>query len=797
MSMGRSFGAVLRSHRERLGLTQDQLAGRARVGARTIRELEADRVRRPHGDSIRLLSHALGLDPAESQAFAAAAQRRRPAGAPRLPVPPELRGPPTILLGRERELADVCRLLRRPSVRLLTLTGAPGAGKTRLALEVATGAMDDHQDGVVVVALGSLTDPVQVMPAIRQALGLAEAADRPALEIVAAHCRGRHLLLVLDNLEHVLAAASELVELLDRCPELRMLATSRTAARVRVEHELAVPPLRSVPSVALFVERAAAARPSFRLTAENASSVAAICRRLDGLPLALELAAPWVRLLTPREILERLDRQLELLVDGPRDLPERQRTMRTTLAWSCELLAAEPRALLRRLSVFRGGAPLDALDRVCQASGALRGGVLPHLAVLVDHGLVGRHEASGGEPRVTMLESVREYGAELLAAAGEEDATALARLEHCASLAALADRELRTGAQASWLERLRRELDNIRASLGWAVERGERDAGLRLAGMWSFWELGGHRREGLSWLSRLLASEAPAGPRVLAKGLQAAGFLSWRVGSHEQSVAYLCESRAIFEELGDPLGVAEATRGLGNAVGARGDHGEAITLLQDAARRLRDLDERPLLAAALTSLGVYLSREGHRRRATTVYEESLALQRDLDDALGMALVLTNLGHQAQIAGDLGLAQTRLEEAVAAGRRLDAPFHLAAALANLGDVFRERDEVGAASDCYREAVALFAELGDHPGVATCVRCLAWAAWTEGRPAPAARLYGAAETLCPAAVAYDPDDHALHERVRRALREQLGVEAFAAAHEAGGRLSADEAAAEASA
>jgi predicted ATPase len=810
----RSFGSLLRFHRERLGMTQDQLARRAHMGARTIRDLEAGRVRRPRGDSVRLLTGALGLSPDESQTFAAAARRMSAAREPRLVLPPDLRRASTTFVGRDRELAGIRALLRRPDVRLLTLTGSPGAGKTRLALEVAAAALGDYPDGVVVVALGSLTDPAQVMQAVRQALGLAEARDRPPLETVAAHCRDRRQLLLLDNLEHLLAAGPELADLLDRCPDLRILVTSRAAVRVRAEHECTIPPLRlpsareerggepdvlsAVPAVALFLERAAAARPDFRLSAENASEVAAICRHLDGLPLALELAAPWVRLLTPGEILDQLDRRLELLVGGARDLPARQRTMRATLAWSCDLLDAEPRALLRRLSVFRGGAPLDALDPVCQAAGALPGGVLPHLAVLVDHGLVGRHEAAGGEPRVIVLETMREYGMELLAAAGEEEATALAHLEHYAGLAAGSDRGLREGAQASWLERLRRELDNVRAALGWAVERGRAETGLRLAAaLWPFWNFGGNRREGLAWLSRLLAAGGPVEPAVRAEALKAAGNLTWSLGSHERSVVYLRESLAIFRELGDRRGVAEATRGLGNAVGAQGGHGEAIPLLEEAIALLRDLDERQFLAAGLTSLGMYVSRDGDRRRATALYGEALAIYRLLDNPLGMALCLTNLGHQAHIAGDLRLAQVRLEEAVAAARPLRAPFSLAAALANLGDVFRERGEVDAAGARYRESLALFAELGDPSGAASSLRCLAWVAWKEGRHARAARLYGAAEALRPAALAYDADDDLLHQRVRAALRECLGAGAFAAAHEAGGRLSLEQAAAEAAA
>jgi predicted ATPase len=330
------------------------------------------------------------------------------------------------------------------------------------------------------------------MPGIRRSLGLDERLAEPPLATVADHCRHRQLLLVLDNFEHVLPAACELSDLLARCPGLQLMVASRAALRMRGEHELPVRPLLvpdagdpwplpAVPSARLFLDRVEAAAPGFRLTRGNAPAVAAICRRLDGLPLALELAAPWIKLLTPDELLSRLDHPLELLVDGPRDLPERQRTLRDALRWSCGLLAPEPRALLRRLSVFAASAPADAVQRVCDAAGPLPGGALPHLAALANHSLVECFSRDGTEPRVSVLESVRAYGRELLEAAGEADATSRAHLEHYADLAVMARGGLEGPARASWLERLRRERHNLRAALGWAVEHGPACAGPRRA----------------------------------------------------------------------------------------------------------------------------------------------------------------------------------------------------------------------------------------------------------------------------------------------------------------------------
>jgi predicted ATPase len=486
----RSFGELLAAYRSTSELTQEELAGRAGLSVDAIGLLERGARRSPRSHTVDALAGALRLGPRERESFEAAARRKqRPAA---LRIPAELRLPSTPLVGRERDLVELRTALARPHVRLLTLTGPPGAGKTRLALEAATAVAAERRDGAVVVALADLGCPELVMPGILRSLGLHERSAEPPLATVADHCRHRQLLLVLDNFEHVLPAACELSDLLARCAGLQVLVTSRAALRTRGEHELPVPPLPvpdagdpaalpAVPSARLFLDRVEAAAPGFRLTAGNARAVAAICRRLDGLPLALELAAPWIKLLTPDELLSRLDHRLDLLVDGPRDLPERQRTLRDALHWSCVLLAPEPRALLRRLSVFAASAPADAVHRVCEAAGPLPGGALPHLAALANQSLVECASRDGTELRVSMLESVRAYGRELLEAAGEADVTGRAHLEHYADLAVRARDGLDGPARASWLERLRRERRNLRAALGWAIEHCPAGAGPREA----------------------------------------------------------------------------------------------------------------------------------------------------------------------------------------------------------------------------------------------------------------------------------------------------------------------------
>jgi predicted ATPase len=646
-------------------------------------------------------------------------------------------------LGRERELVELRTFLRE--ARLLTLTGTGGVGKTRLAVEVARSVAQLFSDGAVFVALAPLGESGFVLSTIAQSLGLRESGDRTPRETLHAYLREKRLLLVLDNFEHVLKAAPEVAQLIEAYPRLSVLATSRAPLRVRGEQEYPVPPLALPASTIapsaeelvgsasgrLFVERAREASPTFELTPHNSGAVAAICWRLAGLPLALELAAAQIRFLGPQALLSRLDQAL--LAVGARDLPQRQRTMWATLDWSHELLSVEERILFRRLSVFVGGFSLEAAEAVGVESGASEGiladEVLGTLGRLVEQSLVtATLDEKGGGLRYGMLEPVRQYASEQLEESGEAEGTKRRHFAHYLAFAEEADLiyglltgTKLTGAEGeAWMDRVEREHDNLRSSLGWAKERGDLEAGLRLAGSlcW-FWWMRGYFREGRLWTEDFLKKAERGGPEVeneaRAKALLGAGMLSFGYGDLLGSTRFLEEGLATYRGLGSEAGTAATVAMLGYLRRAQGDDDWAEELSEEGLRLSRYLGDNRSAAISLSTLGHIARHRGDLALAADLFGDALALWKELEDRRGVAYSLCNLGVAALERGEAGHALELHEESLGLYEALQDKAGQAFALINLGDVARTLGDEGRAVSLYDEALALHRELGNDRGI----------------------------------------------------------------------------------
>ena len=667
---------------------------------------------------------------------------------------------PTPLVGREREIDEIRGRLLAPEVRLLTLTGPGGTGKTRLALQAAAELLDEFKDGVFFVALATLTDPTLVASTVAQALGVRESGDQPLIEGMKDYLKDKRLLLVLDNFEQVLEAAPLAGELLS-APRLKVLATSRIPLGVYGEHEYAVPPLavpdpRRLPglealsqyeAVRLFIERARAAKADFAVTNENAPAVAEICARLDGLPLAIELAAARVKLLPPNAMLGRLGRRLKLLTGGARDLPERQRTLRGAIEWSHTLLDEGEKTLFARMAVFSGGRTLEAVEAVCDAAGDLPVDAFEGVSSLLDKSLVRQEEGPEGEPRFVMLETIHEYAREKLQESGEAEEIGRAHTEYFLALAEEVEPELTGADQAGWMERLEAEHDNMRAALSRSLEGEDlEELGLRLANALSyFWFVRGYWSEGRGWLEEALAGNAAALPEARAKALRVLANLEVEQGDYERAETSAEEALALYQGLGDQKGVSDSLGELGWVSLFRGDYERAEAPLEQSLAAARESDDAWSIARALNALAVLVGYRDDFERAEALWEESLALGRKLGDSERVRAVLLNMGYARADRGDFERAGALFEEGLAMSRESKDPNANSLALLGLGIVETRRGDYGRSKTLLEECLVLSRKLGSMVIFAEGLETLAEMAWASGGGPRAARLWGAADAL----------------------------------------------------
>lgn len=668
--------------------------------------------------------------------------------------------PPTRLVGRERDLDAVATLLTDADARLVTLSGPGGVGKTHLTLELARRLDARFPDGIVFVPLASTRDPGLVLPSLAQSLGLREAPGQAVIEVVANALSTRDILVILDNLEQVLDAAPDIGVLIAATAKPRFLVTSRSPLRLRAEREYPVLPLdlpaadaspsaetcRENAAVRLFVERAQALRPSFTLTDDNAPIVAELCRRLDGLPLAIELAAAMTPILSPPALLARMDRRLPLLVMGATDLPARQRTLRDAIAWSYDLLNESEQAVFRRLSVFARGASLDAIEAVVGTPG-----VLGTVSALVTKSLLMRIDRADQpghqdeQPRFLMLSTIREFATDELAGSDDETVTRTRYLEWLLSMAEAAEAGMTGPQQVAWLDRLDLESQNIRAALEWSLDHAA-EQGMRLASMlWRFWATRGLLTEGHMWLCRFLESPAPIDDAIRAKAYSSLGNLCIDLGNLDRATDAYTRALELWERIDAPYGIANTLNGLGLVDWYRGDNDLARQRHERSLEIRRRLGDRYGEANSLTNLGNAIKDAGDSVAARPYHEQALAIRAELGDRAGVGYSYLNLGDVERRLGDADAARGMFRKSLDAFRDVGDRLGLGYALQALGMADRLGGKPDQARTHFREALSIRMGLGDRRGMVECIEGIAAVLAQAGQGADATVLFSAAAVL----------------------------------------------------
>lgn len=761
-----SFGEWLKRQRKSLGLTQGGLANQVGCSAIAIRKIESNE-RRPSTQIAERLANIFGISKndqrdfllfARSDAKFTPADRKKVAPWRDVPIRTNLPSAVTSLIGREKETEKILEYLGRSDIRLVTLVGPPGIGKTRLGIEAARATLADFPDGVFFVSLASLDESFLVAPAILQALGFLEAPKQSASQQLASMIGNTCLLLILDNCEHLIEYIALLASgLLSACPRLKIIATTREALRVPGEWLFPVSPLNlpqeylivdldaasEFPALTLFAERARAARPDFAITSENVQAIVSICAQLGGLPLAIELVASRLYRMSPREMLERLDDQFILSADGLRAVSARHKTLNNAIGWSYNLLSPEEQKFFAYLSVFSGGWTLEAAQAICD------GNVLGLTNSMMMKSLIVANPVSDHETRYRFHETIYQFAREKLRASGEMKIVRLRHLTFFAELVAEAEKRFKGSDQAFWYNRLDNERDNVRAALTWF--EGAENAELRLrfaAGLWRFWKNRGYIKEGREHLKTVLESLPPGSHRqtsAYARALTASGSLAYYEGDMSYSAESRKEALAIFRKLNDKAGVADCLNGLGNTAISQAEYDSAREYYEESLMIRKELKDTWGVARLLGNMGLLAYFQTDYVQARSLHLESLALFRELKDDEGVVNELVNLGDVFYYQGELSVAKSFYEESAMFARKLSDQWGLAYAIKGLADVICNDGDFFTASSLYRECILLFQKGADYIGLPFAFEAVAALASTRNKFETAARILGAAETL----------------------------------------------------